>query len=178
MNYTKEDYHKIKATPSPFSTRVWLCKTNLDITSGHQFYFKTEEEKIEYFTNQTRSRVVGDMKYIRSKSGELNLDIPIVELLGNYNYLVFVNPAHESKYYFCNILDFVYVSERVTSVQYSIDNWITYQHDLDFSKDNFIVRRHFNKNEYYKIANLPYEDLDRGRNNVLATETIHKVNGD
>lgn len=172
------DYNIPEYKPTPYNTRIWLCKSDLDITSGHQLYFATKKAQIDYFTSPIRSIVLEENKYIKNKSGVLNLDIEMVDIDGKFNYLIYQNPNHEGRYFICNILDYQYTSDRVSKVFYSVDNWQTYMHDIDLTKENYIARRHFHKSENETIRNLPFEDLDRGRNNILATETIHRLSGD
>lgn len=173
-----KDFENVQSMPSPMATRIWLCKSDIDITSGHQIVFNTREEQVKYFTDPKRAvHMVDDGKYIRNKSGELLLDAKFVDLDGRYNYLIYNNTAHEDRYYFCNIIDYQYTNERVSKIFYSVDNLQTYWFDLDLTGKSFIARRHYTRNERRDILNLPYEDLDRGRNSVLATDSVHRIAG-
>lgn len=170
-------YNKPINKPTPYDTQIWLCKSEIDITSGHQVFFETVKEKTDYFTSPVRSIALPNNRYIKNKSGELTLDLKMVDVEGKYNFLIYLNPHHENKYIICNIIDYQYTNDRVSRIFYAVDSWLTYQHDLDLSKESFIARRHFTSGESETIKNLPYEDLDRGKHSVLASESVHQISG-
>ena len=89
---------------TPYNTEIWLCKSVLDITSGHQLSFESLTDQIAYFTSPSRSIKMNENRYIKNKSGELQLDIKMNEVEGLYNYLIYRNKSHENKYYF-HIID-------------------------------------------------------------------------
>lgn len=167
-----------KPLPSNYATTIWLCKSDIDITSGHQVMFKNKKQQIEYFTSPERAiKLHDDNRYIRNKSGQLKLDVKMIDIEGKYNYLIYINQSHENKYYIANIVDYQYTNERVSTIYYAIDNFQTYMFDIDYNVKSTVVRRHFTKMENEKISSLPFEDLDRGRNNITVTETMHEVTG-
>lgn len=167
-----------KKTISGYDSSIWLCQSEIDITTGHQVLFADKGQQQQYFTSSDRAIRFNENRNIVNKSGVLTLTADYADIERKYNFLIFLNPNHENHLIICNIVDYQYSGERTTRIHYSVDNFQTYMFDIDYDFDSFIARRHYTKHEKDLIVNLPYEDLDRGKNIVNVMDTIHRLGAD
>ena len=130
------------------TSNIYLCaNTNLNLrgTDYDTIYFATESAKRTWFASKT-VRTLNDQMYTRignntagsTLGGEQysiigRNTIKVMLPFGQVNtcdYLYFVNPSYENKYYYCFITDIRYVNDATTEIEYVEDIFMSWCNDM------------------------------------------------
>ena len=124
-------------------------RTNVDIFSnvpleygnGHSLLFVNRAAQRAYFdSKKTLSNTFTNISYQRHKSGTMRLQASM-SLLGNANYLRFVNTTFENIEFYAFILDITYVNNSTVEITYAIDIIQTWMFDYSINPC-FVDREH------------------------------------
>ena len=138
-------------------------RTNVDIFSnvpleygnGHTILFVNKAAQTAYFNSKkTVSNTFTNISYQRHRSGKMRLQASM-SILGNANYLRFVNTTFENIEFYAFILDIAYVNNNTVEITYVIDPIQTWM--FDFSLNNCFVER-----EHADIDNVGDNRVNEG----------------
>lgn len=165
------------------TSNIYLCaNTNLNLrgTDYDTIYFATESAKRTWFASKT-VRTLNDQMYTRignntagsTLGGEQysiigRNTIKVMLPFGQVNtcdYLYFVNPSYENKYYYCFITDIRYVNDATTEIEYVEDIFMTWCNDMQLGY-SFVRRESVSRDYYFETRN---EVEDYGINSVYHT---------
>ena len=155
---------------------IKLCYIpNLTLGNGNTIKFKTLEEELAFFETY-KVKEFNNISYIREQGGSITIPINASEFSKlSPNYLLFKNTDFSDKWYIANITNYLYISPKVTEISYSLDSFLTYQHDIRINK-SYTVRRTWSGENSNEIINLPLEDLDCGAEYMI-TDYVEDDNG-
>lgn len=130
-----------------------ILYSNVKITDGEQIAFPSLSSQTSYFTNHIVTRVQ-NCSYIR-KSRSLRLEVPSATV-ANCNYVSFKNTSFENKTIYARIVNWEYVNNVTTDIQYTIDWFQTYCFDVEY-ENAFIKREHLSSADYVKAQTNPFD---------------------
>ncbi len=165
------------------TSNIYLCaNTNLNLraTDYDTIYFATESAKRTWFASKT-VRTLNDQMYTRignsavgssDRGGQYTIigrnRIKVMLPFGQVNtcdYLYFINPSYENKYYYCFITDIQYVNDATTEIEYEEDVFMTWCNDMQLGY-SFVRRESVSRDYYFEARN---EVEDYGINSVYHT---------
>lgn len=121
-------------------TDVYLLKVPLEIDEKNQLDFASATAQSNYFLGLEKI-LLENFTYQR-KDGVIRVPLLIDDII-EYNYVMYRNVGHGSKWYFAFITGMEYMNDNVTAVSIKTDPWQTYQFDLTYKK-TFVEREHVN----------------------------------
>lgn len=121
-------------------TDVYLLKVPLEIDEKNQLDFANAAAQSTYFLSLPKI-LLENFTYQR-KDGVIRVPLLIDDIM-EYNYVMYRNEGHGSKWYFAYISGMEYMNDNVTAVSIKTDPWQTYQFDLTYKK-TFVEREHVN----------------------------------
>lgn len=121
-------------------TDVYLLKVPLEIDEKNQLDFANATAQSNYFLSLPKI-LLENFTYQR-KDGVIRVPLLIDDIM-EYNYVMYRNEGHGSKWYFAFIAGMEYMNDNVTAVSIKTDPWQTYQFDLTYKK-TFVEREHVN----------------------------------
>lgn len=121
-------------------TDVYLLKVPLEIDEKNQLDFADAAAQSTYFLSLPKV-LLENFTYQR-KDGVIRVPLLIDDIM-EYNYVMYRNEGHGSKWYFAYISGMEYMNDNVTAVSIKTDVWQTYQFDLTYKK-TFVEREHVN----------------------------------
>ena len=130
-----------------------ILYSNVKITDGEQIAFPSLSSQNAYFANHIVTRVQ-NCSYIR-KSRSLRLEVPSATV-ANCNYVSFKNTSFENKTIYARIVNWEYVNNVTTDIQYAIDWFQTYCFDVEY-ENAFIKREHLSSADYVKAQTNPFD---------------------
>lgn len=139
----------------PQNSKVELY-SNIYINEGETIPFKSVAQRDAYFAlHREYSTELSSRKfsYLR-KSGNIKLELS-ADKVEKCNYLMFVNPDFENIKYYCRIIDWEYVSNKVTNINYAIDTLMTYYNKYTVSAC-LIEREGLSEEGYQMSVENPY----------------------
>lgn len=136
---------------------VILLKVPLEIDEANQLTFASATAQYNYFNGLTGKLPFDKFTYQR-KDGTIRIPALMDDIL-SYNYVMYRNTAHGSKWFYAFIESMEYVNDSVTAVKIKTDTWQTYQFDLTF-KPTFVLREHTNDDTIG--SNIVPENVDTG----------------
>lgn len=138
------------------NTDVILLKVPLEISDINQLTFANATAQYNYFFNL--SKLTFDKFTYQRKDNTIKVPA-LVDDLYEYNYVMYRNTNHSSKWFYAFITSIDYVSDQVTSLSIKTDVWQTWQFDLTY-KAVFVEREHTNDDTIG--FNTEPEDVERG----------------
>ena len=146
------------AVITPKSEIVFL-KVPLTPDNKNQLNFKDPNSQFQYFRFSPGARAYDNCTYVR-KDGYISVEAPFDEIV-NYNYVMYQNENHSTKWYYAFILKSVYQNDNLTYVYIATDSWQTYKFDMSF-KMSFIEREMLSTADDVPGANRVPEGLETG----------------
>lgn len=137
-------------------TDVYLIKCPLEISDSNQLTFANATAQYNYF--QSLPKLYLESYTYQRKDGVLRVG-ELMDDIQEYNYVMYRNTNHSSKWFYAFITDMEYLNDNVTAVSIATDCWQTWQFDLSYKK-TFIEREHVN-DDSFGIHTIP-ENLDVG----------------
>lgn len=124
-------------------TDVILLKVPLEISEDHQLTFANATAQYNYFNGlpATSKKAFEQFTYQR-KDNTIRVPALVDDLYG-YNYVMYRNDNHSSKWFYAFITGLDYVSDGVTAISIKTDVWQTWQFNLTY-KATFVEREHVN----------------------------------
>lgn len=123
-----------------FTTNVKLYKgVPLDVTNANQLTFDSLSAQSAFFASKPFLNFDGYFYQRKDRyiAVEANADS-----IQDYNYVSFKNPQYGlDKTFYCFITAIEYVGEKTSNVYFQLDNWQTYQFDIDI-KECYVEREH------------------------------------
>lgn len=147
-------------------TDVYLLKVPLEIDEKNQLDFASATAQSNYFLGLQKI-LLENFTYQR-KDGVIRVPLLIDDII-EYNYVMYRNEGHGSKWYFAFITGMEYMNDNVTAVSIKTDPWQTYQFDLTYKK-TFVEREHVNDDSIG--ANTVIEGLDVGEYEIVDLKNI------
>ena len=127
------------------STVIKLYNASLNLTSGSQIWFESEEAQLEYFDNCV-VHTFENCTYVRIEEGFTMLPLNVEQLRHECNYISIQNKGFDDKIYYCNLLSMDWVNVNTTKLNFAVDTIQTYLFDMDISLETHIVRRTYTHN--------------------------------
>lgn len=127
------------------STVIKLYNASLNLTSGSQIWFESEEAQLEYFENCV-VHTFENCTYVRIEEGFTMLPLNVEQLRHECNYISIQNKGFDDKIYYCNLLSMDWVNVNTTKLNFAVDTIQTYLFDMDISLETHIVRRTYTHN--------------------------------
>jgi hypothetical protein len=122
------------------NTDVILLKVPLEISDNNQLTFANATAQYNYF--YSLPKLAFDKFTYQRKDNTIRVGA-LIDDLYEYNYVMYRNTNHDSKWYYAYITDLQYVSDQVTAISIKTDVWQTYQFELTYKKV-FVEREHVN----------------------------------
>ena len=139
------------------NTDVILLKVPLEIDENNQLTFANATAQYNYFYGLTGKRAFDKFTYQRKDN---TIRVPaLIDDLYSYNYVMYRNTNHSSKWFYAFITDMSYISDSVTAISIKTDVWQTWQFDLTY-KRTFVEREHTNDDTIG--ANTEPENVELG----------------
>lgn len=124
------------------NTDVYLLK-DIKITPSYTdtIYFASKAAQTTYFTNPTkRVATLTAQSYQRHSRGWLKVGLP-ASVVSQADYMMFKNSTFENKWFYAFIVDWEYLNNGNTLIQYVIDDIQTWFFDCELG-DCFVEREH------------------------------------
>ena len=121
-------------------TDVYLIKCPLEISDMNQITFANATAQYNYF--QSLPKLYLENYTYQRKDGVLRVG-ELMDDIQEYNYVMYRNTNHSSKWFYAYITDMEYLNDNVTAVSISTDVFQTWQFDLTY-KRCFVEREHVN----------------------------------
>ena len=137
-------------------TDVYLIKCPLEISDSNQLTFANATAQATYF--QSLPKMLLENYTYQRRDGVIRVG-ELIDDIQEYNYVMYRNTNHSSKWFYAFITDMEYLNDNVTAVSISTDSFQTWQFDLTYKK-TFVEREHVNDDTYGKHT-IP-ENLDVG----------------
>lgn len=122
------------------NTDVILLKVPLEISDNNQLTFANATAQYNYFYGLPK--LAFDKFTYQRKDNTIRVGA-LIDDLYEYNYVMYRNTNHSTKWFYAYIIDLQYVSDQVTAISIKTDVWQTYQFDLTYKKV-FVEREHVN----------------------------------
>lgn len=122
------------------NTDVILLKVPLEISDNNQLTFANATAQYNYFYGLPK--LAFDKFTYQRKDNTIRVGA-LIDDLYEYNYVMYRNTNHSTKWFYAYITDLQYVSDQVTAISIKTDVWQTYQFDLTYKKV-FVEREHVN----------------------------------
>jgi len=137
---------------------------------ANQIIFNSIEEQNSFF-DQRISWSDSTFSFMRDFSQTIKISAPY-ESVYRYNYGYFMNEQYtgDKRFYF-NITSVSYVSDTVTAISYNIDNFQTWQFDVEFIEETYVARETIKRSSKENIL-IP-ENFDLGSNPVSRKRIRH-----
>lgn len=139
------------------NTDVILLKVPLELDEINQLTFASATAQYNYFYGLSGKKVFDKFTYQR-KDNTIKVEA-LIDDLYDYNYVMYKNTNHGTKWFYAFITNMEYVSDKVTSISIKTDVWQTWQFALTF-KPVLVDREHTN-NDSIGANTLP-EGLELG----------------
>lgn len=122
------------------NSEIWIIN-GVPITSDyeHSLWFASREEQISYYKNHAHVHIT-NMSYARTGVNSLKVEVPLSSIV-NANYMMFINPNYENRYFFAFINKVEYISDTTTQIIYTMDWLQSYITSLQFG-ECFVEREH------------------------------------
>lgn len=146
-------------------TDVILLKVPLEISEDHQLTFANATAQFNYFNGLANKLAFEQFTYQR-KDNTIRVPALADDLYG-YNYVMYRNDNHSSKWFYAFITDITYISDTVSAISIKTDVWQTWQFDLTY-KSTFVEREHVNDDTIG--LNTEPENLELGEYVVNAVQ--------
>ena len=125
-------------------TDVYLIKCPLEISDSNQITFANATAQYNYF--QSLPKLYLESYTYQRKDGVLRVG-ELMDDIQEYNYVMYRNTNHSSKWFYAFITDMEYLNDNVTAVSIDTDVFQTWQFDLTYKK-TFVEREHVNSDGY------------------------------
>lgn len=103
--------------------------------------WSSSEEDYFYTCYPHRIAVVNRCSYLKKNNSEsIKVEVPIAQIF-DANYICIENTAFENKRFFCFVTAVNYINNSTTEIEFEIDYWQTYIHDVEFGQC-FVEREH------------------------------------
>lgn len=122
----------------PTTTIHFCSNVPLDNRYINTLLFDDRGQQQLYFAQRTTTSMTGC--YYQREGRSIRASVPISQLY-NCNYLYFINPNFENRYFYAFIKNLTYINNEVTEVTFEIDFMQTYFLDCQLHQC-FIVRGH------------------------------------
>lgn len=122
-----------------WSSQCYVC-SGTKLGANHKPYFASEGSKVSYF--QSRAvRNYNNFSFIRERRNYIKVP-DTLETFANCDSVIYRNANTGNKWYICRILSKEYVSDINTYIYVEFDPFMTWQQDVDFSVQNYVLREH------------------------------------
>lgn len=136
---------------TPSSTVVLY--SGINITAGENIIFKSVANQRAYFAKHVVA-TVDDCTYVR-KTGSIRLEFPTATV-AQCNYISFTNKAFENKIFYARIIDYEYINNVTTEINFAIDYFQSYMFDVEY-EDCLIEREHLSDEDFQKAETNPWD---------------------
>lgn len=150
-----------------------IPKYTINCGAEVSFIGKTEQQQKEWFESFAVANLeYTEMSYIRITGGNIRVKGNCDEITAKSpNWLMFQNADFGNKWFYANIVSINYVNAELTDISYTVNSFQTYCLNLEVGSNelkSFVARRTWNKgyDDMKKIAQLPLEDLDVGKDYI------------
>ena len=109
-----------------------LLKVPIEMDNNNQLTFANATAQYNYFNGLTGKKAFDNYTYLR-KDNTIRVGALVDDLYG-YNYVMYKNTNHSSKWFYAFITHMEYISDSVTALTIKTDTWQTWQFDLTFKK--------------------------------------------
>ena len=109
-----------------------LLKVPIEMDNNNQLTFANATAQYNYFNGLTGKKAFDNYTYLR-KDNTIRVGALVDDLYG-YNYVMYKNTNHSSKWFYAFITNMEYISDSVTALTIKTDTWQTWQFDLTFKK--------------------------------------------
>lgn len=154
------------------NTDVILLKVPLEISDNNQLTFANATAQYNYFYGLPK--LAFDKFTYQRKDNTIRVGA-LIDDLYEYNYVMYRNTNHSSKWYYAYITDLQYVSDQVTAISIKTDVWQTYQFDLTYKKV-FVEREHVN-DDTFGLHTVP-ENIETGEYMKNSDSTTYTSSND
>lgn len=127
------------------SSTIYLCSVPFDSSYKNQVYFTTRAKQLTYFRDRVK-KTFSDYLTVRKTmpDGSLRSSVKVdanIDSLYGYNYMFYQNQNHGARYFYCFIIDLIYINEGTTEIVFETDVYQTWRFDVDVL-ESFVVREH------------------------------------
>lgn len=141
---------------TPPNSTIYLLKTPIELDNNNQLDFSNAAAQHNYFNGLTKINI--SEATFQRKDGTLRWAGNSEDLLG-YNYCMYRNLGHGSKWFYAFVTKIEYLSENSCAISLKTDTWQTYMFDLTFK--TCLVEREHVANDTVGRNTLP-EDVELG----------------
>ena len=128
---------------------------NVDIDNDEQLVFSSLSNQTAYFQSKIHPNGAYTPCTVVRKTGRIRVE-KSGSIVSACNYISFVNPSFDNKTIYARILDYEYVNNECTEIDYVIDYWQTWMFDVTF-QDMYIEREHLSQADWDKAQTNPYD---------------------
>lgn len=121
-------------------TDVYLIKCPLEVDDLNQLNFANATAQYNYFQSLPKKQL--ESYTYQRKDGVLRVG-ELIDDIQTYNYVMYRNTNHSSKWFYAFITGMEYLNDNVTAVSIKTDVFQTWQFDLTYKK-SFVEREHVN----------------------------------
>lgn len=122
-------------------TDVYLLNTPLHSDGVNTLTWSSETRQYNYFYSRRVFTLTNF--YYQRKDFALKVEIPVDELYGKIDYIMYRNNAYTNKWFYAFIDDIVYVNDTTSLIYIRTDEFQTWYFDIQFNP-SFVVREHTN----------------------------------
>ena len=122
-------------------TDVYLLNTPLHSDGVNTLTWSSETRQYNYFYSRRVFTLTNF--YYQRKDFALKVEIPVDELYGKIDYMMYRNNAYTNKWFYAFIDDIVYVNDTTSLIYIRTDEFQTWYFDIQFNPC-FVVREHTN----------------------------------
>lgn len=148
-------------------TDVYLLNTPLHSDGVNTLTWSSETRQYNYFYSRRVFTLTNF--YYQRKDFALKVEIPVDELYGKIDYMMYRNNAYTNKWFYAFIDDIVYVNDTTSLIYIRTDEFQTWYFDIQFNPC-FVVREHTNDDTIG--ANRTDEGLGLGDYVCVKKETM------
>lgn len=167
MTINNPTYNDPTNYPIPATTTLELCaNVRYDPTYQNVFDFDSAAYQHSWFSRKTVMTLTGNT-FQRTENGfRCNINREVLEAAG-VNYLIYnnvrtlPNNTSVSKYYYCFVVNLLYINENLTEIVFTIDYFNTYFFDFVLL-NSFVEREMINVADDEPGANIVAESIGYG----------------
>lgn len=152
-------------------TDVYLLNTPLHSDGVNTLTWSSESRQYTYFYSRRVFTLTNF--YYQRKDFALKVEIPVDELYGKIDYMMYRNNAYTNKWFYAFIDDIVYVNDTTSLIYIRTDEFQTWFFDIQFNPC-FVVREHTNDDTIG--ANRTDEGMGLGDYVCVKKETMWSTN--
>ena len=153
------------------NTDVYLIKSPLEVDQLNQLTFSNATAQYNYFQSLPKLYLEDGTYSYQRKDGVMRVGA-LIDDIQTYNYVMYKNTNHSSKWFYAFITGMEYLNDNVTAVSIKTDVFQTWQFDLTY-KRTFVEREHVSDDTMGKHT-IP-EGLETGEYIQNGTSAISNI---